>query len=187
MGNDLFGAFGRDFTTKDNRRIMIAAITSKQWNSLVAALAIKDQVQQLERVTGASFDTDEGCRFKHRKELFHIVGQRVGNCRFADIATIFDRYSVCWGPYYSLRDALLTDPRFSSVNPLLTDVQHPSGYRYLTPGAAVSFSAFERSRAASAPRLGEHTDEVLSNLLDLSNSQISRLHDLGIVGSASMS
>ena len=30
IGNDLYGAFGRDFATKDARRVMIAAITARQ-------------------------------------------------------------------------------------------------------------------------------------------------------------
>ena len=36
LGNDLFGAFGRDFGTADGQRIYLVAITPKQWRGLVA-------------------------------------------------------------------------------------------------------------------------------------------------------
>ena len=31
LGNDLYGSFGRDFATADGRRIMIIALTPRQW------------------------------------------------------------------------------------------------------------------------------------------------------------
>ena len=36
-GNYLYGAFGRDFLTKDGRRVMIVALTLRQWRNLVEA------------------------------------------------------------------------------------------------------------------------------------------------------
>src|SRR5207249_3591293 len=42
MGNVLYGAFGRDFTTSDGQRLMVVAITSKQWSELVKALQLED-------------------------------------------------------------------------------------------------------------------------------------------------
>jgi hypothetical protein len=35
MGNDLFGAFGRDFLTMDGARLIVVAITPRQWSGLV--------------------------------------------------------------------------------------------------------------------------------------------------------
>jgi 2-methylfumaryl-CoA isomerase len=32
-----------------------------------------------------------------------------------------------------------------------------------------------------APRLGQHTDEVLAEVLDMSGTEIGRLHDAGVV------
>ena len=31
IGNDLYGSFGRDFATADGRRVMIIALTPRQW------------------------------------------------------------------------------------------------------------------------------------------------------------
>jgi 2-methylfumaryl-CoA isomerase len=35
-----------------------------------------------------------------------------------------------------------------------------------------------------APRLGEHTDEILSTILNLSGGEVARLHDAGLVATA---
>src|SRR3546814_1265147 len=32
LGNAIWGAFGRDFTSRDGIRFMVAALTAKQWN-----------------------------------------------------------------------------------------------------------------------------------------------------------
>ena len=40
VGNDLFGAFGRDFATADGRRVMVTAISPRQWQGLLSALAL---------------------------------------------------------------------------------------------------------------------------------------------------
>jgi 2-methylfumaryl-CoA isomerase len=49
------------------------------------------------------------------------------------------------------------------------------------PGTPLAFSGAERLRPARAPRLGEHTDEVLADLLGLGEREISVLRDQGVV------
>ena len=44
-GNYLYGAFGRDFLTKDEHRIMIVALTSRQWKALVEATGLQEAVR----------------------------------------------------------------------------------------------------------------------------------------------
>jgi 2-methylfumaryl-CoA isomerase len=38
-----------------------------------------------------------------------------------------------------------------------------------------------RGPVAPAPRLGQHTDEVLAEVLGMTSSEIGRLHDQGVV------
>jgi 2-methylfumaryl-CoA isomerase len=49
-GNDLFGAFGRDFTTHDGVRIMVVAITPRQWQGLLKALGLAEVIADLRLV-----------------------------------------------------------------------------------------------------------------------------------------
>ena len=51
------------------------------------------------------------------------------------------------------------------------------------PGLPLDFGASPREPTRPAPRLGEHTEEVLSSVLGLSNAEIGRLHAAGIAAS----
>lgn len=181
IGNDLYGAFGRDFATADGRRVMIVAITGSQWTSIVKTLGIGEGVAKLEAELGADFTRHEGVRFRHRARLFALVEPAVAKLNFAEACEKLDAGGVCWGPYRTMTQVMAEEPRLSAANPLFTEVEHPSGYRYLTPGAAMNFSALPRGAARPAPRLGQHTDEVLATVLGLSDGAIGQLHDRRVV------
>ena len=180
-GNALYGSFGRDFMTEDGRRLMIVAITRRQWRGLVEVLGLQEVIEALERRYGKNFETDEGARFVHRDELFALVEKRVGESRFADLVEIFDRHAVCWGEYQSVREALERDIRMSPANPLFDEISHPSGETYIAAGFPGVMPSMEREPVRPAPQLGAQTDEILSVELGLPDAEIGRLHDAGIV------
>jgi 2-methylfumaryl-CoA isomerase len=181
FGNNVFGAFGRDFATRDGVSIMLVAITARQWSGLVEALDIGREIAAVEQASGVSFARDEGLRFEHRDRINPIVEKAVARRGYDELAAALKEHGACWGPYRTLRAALESDPGFSTQNPVFAMVDHPSGQRYLTPGAAASFSGARREDASPAPRLGQHTDEVLSAHLGLSAGEIGRLHDQKVV------
>lgn len=179
MGNNLFGAFGRDFKTADGKRLMVVAITPRQWTGLVASLELNQAVAGIESALGVSFAKDEGLRFLHREVLTPLVEAAVARRNAGSLAEAFEANGVCWGPYHTLKEAVTGEPRLVSANPLFSAVAHPSGLTYPTPGAAATLSQSERSSPVRAPRLGEHTDQVLSDILGMSATQIGQLHDSG--------
>lgn len=180
-GNDLFGAFGRDFTTRDGRRLMLVAITARQWSGLIKTLGLADDIAAIERELGLSFARDEGLRFEHRDRINPLVERAVAARDHAELAAAFDAEDVCWGPYRTLHEALEKDPDFSTGNPMFSEREHASGHRYLTPGSAATFVSMDRQTPAIAPKLGEHTDFVLAEYLGMSGQQIGKLHDGKIV------
>ena len=98
-----------------------------------------------------------------------------------EIAEVFDANGVCWGPYQTFMELVADDPRCSTANPMFEEVEQPGIGTYLMPGSPLSFGAFERGPVRRAPALGEHTDEVLADVLGLSGAEIGRLHDGGVV------
>jgi 2-methylfumaryl-CoA isomerase len=176
-GNDLFGAFGRDFRLAGGERIMVAAITRRQWSGLLEALGLTEAVAALERDLGARFDKDEGERFRHRERLLPLVEAAMSARSQAQLAPLFDKLGVCWAPYRTTLQAL-NDPQIMPPDsPLFTTIEHRSGHAYPTPGAAVDLPGLDRQTPVTAPRLGEHTDEVLAQVLGLSSGEIGKLHD----------
>jgi 2-methylfumaryl-CoA isomerase len=184
LGNTLFGAFGRDFGTRDAERVMVVAITPKQWSGLLAALQLQSAIGELERALGVSFAFDEGLRFTHRDRLYPIFEQSIEALNYVEVQHCFNANAVCWGPYRTLSRGLHEDPRLSLERPLFNMLKQPSGHSYPAPGAAAQISDEERSPVRRAPYLGEHTDEVLSEVLALSSAQIGALHDAGVVSSS---
>ena len=64
-------------------------------------------------------------------------------------------------------------------------LEQPGIGTYLMPGLPTSFSDSPRE-VRRAPLLGEHTDEILSGLLGLSDAEIGRLHDAKVVAGVSV-
>lgn len=49
------------------------------------------------------------------------------------------------------------------------------------PGLPLTLGGMPQDPARPAPRLGEHTDEILLDVLGLDSAEVGRLHDDGIV------
>ena len=124
-----------------------------------------------------SFASDEGLRFEYTELLTPLVDAAIASRDAADLASAFDAHGVCWGHYRTLAQALSEEPRLVAQNPVFSPVLDASGATYPTPGAAATLSRQTRGAPARAPRQGEHTDQVLAEVLGLSSAQIGRLHD----------
>jgi len=94
MGNDVFGAFGRDFLTKDGEKLMLLAITPKQWAKALDVLGIAGEVAALEAELGVSFAADEGVRFAHRARLYPLFETAFAAKTAAELAPAFDAGGV---------------------------------------------------------------------------------------------
>jgi 2-methylfumaryl-CoA isomerase len=179
-GNYLYGAFGCDFATKDGKRVMVVGLTPRQWRSLVAAIGIGDVCSQVEKLLGVDL-SKEGDRFTARHVISALIEPWVSSRTLAEVREIFDAHEVCWGPYQTFAELVSADPRCSTANPMFAEVHQPGIGTYLMPGSPLEFSANDRIPPAPAPRLGQHTDEVLAGVLGLSGAEIGRLHDEGVI------
>jgi 2-methylfumaryl-CoA isomerase len=180
MGNELYGAFGRDFVTKDGQRLMLLAVTPRQWAKSLEALGVAAEVGAVEAELGVSFAADEGLRFTHRARLYPLFEQAFAKKTAAELTPALDAGGVTWGAYQPL-EAALEDRRLYKDNPLFQTIAHPSGLSYAAPGAMGTIPQEARGAVAPAPRLGKHTDEVLAQVLGLGSGEIGALHDQGIV------
>jgi 2-methylfumaryl-CoA isomerase len=127
-----------------------------------------------------TFATDEGLRFEHRGRLFPIFEAAFARKSLEELKPSFDKEGVCWGPYQGM-GAAAQDPRLIKDNPVFSDVRQPSGRTYPVAGFAGTIPQEARAPARPAARLGQHTDEVLAQVLGMSGAEIARLHDAGVV------
>ena len=185
-GNYLYGAFGRDFTTSDGRRLMVVALTPKQWTSLRTATRLDEAFAAIGTLYGVDLQT-EGGRFAARDGLAAALAAWMGARPYADVVATFDRAGVCWGPYQTFRELVEDDPRCSELNPMFETVDQPGIGEYLAPGSPLAFSTSARVPVRPAPQIGEHTEEILADVVGLSGHEIGELHDLGVVASSERS
>jgi len=181
-GNYLFGAFGRDFETLDGKRVMVVALTRSQWRALCNATGLGPRWNALAEDLGLDFE-QEGDRYRARREIARILEPWCHTRLRSEIRGVFDEHGVCWGPYRTIREVVEKDPDCSEQNPMFRMADQPRIGRYLMPATPIQFGRVERLPAERAPMLGEHTDEILLDLVGLSEAEVGRLHDEGVVAS----
>ncbi len=182
VGNDIYGAYGTDFATSDGRRVMVAAISERQWRGLLAATGAGSGAEELAAAMGLDFG-DEGDRFTARGRLGELFGPWFASRTLDKVAEALDAHGVCWGPYRTFGQLLEEDPRCSTDNPLFSELDQPGVGVHLVPGSPLAFGgphAAERG-AATTPVLGQHTEQVLSEDLGLSAHEVAELFDRGVV------
>lgn len=180
IGNHIYGAFGRDFATADGHVLMVAAVSAGQWTALVRACDLADAVAALQSGLGVDL-ADEAQRYAQREVLAAILEPWFAARPLAQAAAALDAAGACWGPYRTVPELLAQDPRVGPANPMFETHQTAGVGRHLAAGSAVRQPGAARGVTAPAPRLGEHTDVVLAEVLGLSGTAIGRLHDQGLV------
>ena len=184
VGNAIYGAFGRDFTTGDGRRAMVVAISPKQWRGLQAATGTADEVAALADELGVDF-ADEGERYLATDRLCDVFAPWFAVRTLAEVAEGLDAHGVCWGPYRTVAELVSEDSRCSVANPLFAELDQPGVGRHLVPGSPMAFASAGTDRgAATAPLLGQHTEEVLVGDLGISPAAFGALVDRGAVAVA---
>ncbi|MCQ3804534.1 MAG: CoA transferase [bacterium] len=162
-GNYVFGAYGRDFSTSDGRRLMVVVITDRQWHDLVEATGSKEKMDRIAADSGLNLG-DEGDRFRARIEISAVLEPWFASRTLAEAGEVLTQWRLCWGPYQSFRQLITEDSRCSVANPLFEEVEHPGVGEYLTAAHPLDFGT-GRLSPRPAPPMGRHTEEVLSEIL----------------------
>jgi len=179
-GNYLYGAYGSEFETSDGRWLYIVVVTGYMWKELLRVTELGGTIGAIEASLGLDFK-QEGDRFLASEEISVPIRAWCAQCTLAEIEATFKGTGVCWGPYRTFRQMLAEDPRVSTANPMFSELEQPGIGRYPVPGSPIDFGAFTREPPRRAPLLGEHTDEILSQDLGLSDTEIGRLREVGVV------
>jgi len=181
LGNAIWGAFGRDFRTKDGVRFMVAALTSKQWTGLIEAFGVAGPVGLLEAELGVRFADGDRLRFEHREALFAIFQKVAGSHDYAALEGMMKAHGCTYERYRTAFEAA-NDPVLVRDNPLFgPSPKNPSGFDYPATRSFANLPAHQAGNPAPAPYLGQHSEEVLAERLGLSSGTIAKLVDAGTV------
>jgi 2-methylfumaryl-CoA isomerase len=179
-GNDVYGSFGRDFCTGDGRRVMVLALTERQWRSLCEATGLGETLAALERGLGLDFRS-EGDRFRAREQICALIEPWVASQTLAEVRRAFEQAGVLWGPYQSFKQLIAEDPRATEQNPVFTTIHDSKLVAFRFAGSPVRFGATPGPAQAAPPVMGEHSAGVLREVLGLPASEIEELRASGII------
>ena len=180
IGNHIYGTFGRDFECRDGSRVMIVGVSPNQWQAILKVTGQEQAVNTLAESMGLDFNR-EGDRYTGRQAICQSLEPWFAERDFDTVTEQLEAAGVCWGKYQTVSELVHTDIDCSTDNPLFEQIEQPGIGEYLMPQNPLGFSAADRHPVRPAPRLGQHTDEILGEILGLSSGEIGRYHDAGIV------
>lgn len=175
IGNHIFGTFGHSFRCADGRYVMICMFTTRHVVA-VSSLVGKDALADLEKTEGVDL-LDEADRYKARVALARVIEDWVSTRPFAEVADALDKSGALWGPYRTFKELAATTP----AHPMFSVIEQPGVGAYPVPGSPFDIAALQRMEPKPAPLLGQHTDEILADVLGMDSGAIARLHDGKVV------
>ena len=180
LGNAIWGAFGRDFRSRDGVRFMVAALTAKQWDGLVAAFDLTDEIAELENELNVRFADGDRPRFEHRHRLFELFGTRSQTYDWHALSDRLTQHGTTFERYRTMHEAA-NDAELVTENPLFgPSPANPSGFEYPATRSFANIPTLDAGLPRAAPYLGQHTEEVLADRLGLASGAIGDLVDRGI-------
>ena len=159
----------RPYRTKDGY-ISVLAVNNKQWRRLFVAIDRPDLV-------GDVRFADIGPRAKNIDDLYSILVDAMKSQATAEWRRRLDAVDVPNGEVNDF-EGLLKDPYLRETG-FFQKMQHPTEGCFVAMSIPVDFSETEPSIRTLPPRLGQHTESVLSEL-GLSRTEIDRARTIGV-------
>lgn len=175
LGNHLFGDFGRDFATADGR-VMVVVLTPRHWRDLVEATGLGEVTVALERALDADFRRARD-RYAYREALGGVLAPWFASRTCEQAGDALDGTSVLWSRYRDFAEVAAG----LDAEPLMAPLDQPGVGPHLAPGSPLRFGGTSQP-PSPAPTLGEHTDEVLRDVLSLPPERIEELRTSGAIG-----
>ncbi|XP_076270721.1 succinyl-CoA:glutarate CoA-transferase [Rhynchophorus ferrugineus] len=153
------------FPTKDGY-YTIGTGSDKQFVELCAKLKLNSLTENPKFVNNKN-------RVQNRVELIDIISNAMKNKTNEEWNSIFSNCSFPNGPVNNLKNAF-NDPHVQHIN-LVKTLDHPLTGTVKVVGPPVRYSAGGNEIRSAPPVLGQHTDDVLKNILKYNNEQVNKL------------
>jgi crotonobetainyl-CoA:carnitine CoA-transferase CaiB-like acyl-CoA transferase len=159
------------FPAKDGS-IVIACLMNSFWERICRALGMDDWSGD------ARFDSLEkrrDARATVNARIEGITSQR----KVEELVAVFTKYEVPHAPILGISEAL-SQPQ-AKAREMVVEVEHSSLGTIPIVNRPIKFPNSPQPKPAAPPMLGENTDEILSQMLGLSEAQIAELRMTGVV------
>ena len=160
------------FETKDGKHVVVAGHWENQWQNLCRAMNRQDLLED------PRFRTmwDRAQNYEH---LRSIIETWIAARNREEIISMLIDYDVPVGPVNTVED-IFNCPQVNARE-MLSEIHHPIVGQMKIVGVPIQFSETPARVRSAAPLLGEHTEEVLRNILSLSDSEIQTMREEGVI------
>jgi 2-methylfumaryl-CoA isomerase len=138
------------------------ALTARQWDSLLELTGTARAVAALEPALDADFRT-EGDRYLHRHVLAALMRPWFAARRPSEVAAALGGSRVLWAPFRRFTD-VVGDVGPGRGTPVITEMTEEGFGEILATRGPVRLTG-DNEPPARAPRLGQDTEAVLTELL----------------------
>jgi len=152
--------------------LVLAIFTKKFWLLYCEAIGRPDLVVDERFLTTAS-------RLTNKDALYPILEEEMKKRSQVEWTEVFDKAGLPFAPMLTV-DQVAEHPLFREREMFVETVHPVAGPVYVT-GRPIKFPNREPFEISPAPQLGEHSDEVLSELLGLDAQQIESLRADGVI------
>ena len=182
-GNSVYGAYGQDFECACGGRVVVIGLTLRQWRVLIKATNKAQEIKSLEKKLNLSLD-DEGHRWEHRREINDVFRSWFAKRKISDFEKSFNGFGLTWSRFRTTKEAITEDRDTFADNPMFETLNFEGIGQYMVPRSPLQFSNHYTLPAQKPPKLGQHTEEILGDIMKLGSGEIGALFDSGTVGAS---
>jgi crotonobetainyl-CoA:carnitine CoA-transferase CaiB-like acyl-CoA transferase len=170
--NDFACPYGH-FPTKDGKWVAIACTTDKLFYRLAKAMGRPE-------LASSSTYGDQKARLEHRQDVNEIVRDWCGSLTREEVLKRCYEAEAPAGPLNNIAD-IFGERQIHARRNLVAIDDPDSGETIIVPRTIPNMSATPGRIKHLGPKLGEHTDEVLRDLLGMDDAEIEDLHNKYVI------
>jgi len=151
--------------------MILAIVTDASWQRLLTAMDLPALDIPVHR--------HQSGRLQARAAIDAAIAARLIQRPRGEWLDLLRAADIPCAPVQTLAEAL-TDPQVLARN-MVVDVPHPGGTLTRQPGNPIKLSDTHEDTFTAPPLLGQHTRQVLADLLGLDAETLADLHDRGVI------
>ncbi len=159
------------FPTRDSW-IVIAVGSQKLWGQFCKVIDAPELIEDPRFVTNPQ-------RTNNRKELAEEISVKTRKKTTAEWEEIFNKENLPYSPVNDMKN-ICEDPHIKARN-MIVEVDQPGVGKLKIAGSPIHLSETPGEVYSGAPRLGEHTEEVLKTILKMTPAEIESLRKESVI------
>ena len=120
-------------------------------------------------------------RVAEHERLNKMVTEWTSQRKVLEIVSLLMSFSVPCAPIYNV-EQIVNDPHIAQAREMIVEMDHPLEGKMKAIACPIKFSTMKPTIRSTAPLLGEHTEEVLTDILGKSKAECLKLKESGALG-----